>query len=203
MFLLFSLFSGRQLSWACWLTFQVFRISLSQYLPNPLLLRLEECLESRYTPVENTPVQNMSSLYWRRSILVNCSLFCFFYYLFDFRGLDVFSAPANALLKILFSFRRSWNFFDKSPSVSLIILFCCGNSACFPYILSYSSQKLCTSCWLFIFSNSLLALIWRLAAMTWFKNCLEQSLVPKQFLNRQSLVLQSVISVNDAKYIYF
>ena len=146
----------------------------------------------------------MSSLYWRRSILINCSLFFFFYYcLFDFRGLDVFSAPANALLKILFLFRRSWNFFDKSPSVSLIILFCCGNSVCFPYILSYSSQKLCTSCWLFIFSNSLLALIWRLATMTWFKNCLEQSFVPKQFLNRQSLVLQSAISVNDAKYIYF
>ena len=81
------------------------------------------------------------------------------------------SATANLLLMILFSFRRSWNFFDKSPSLSFIVLFCCSSSVWFPNISSCSSKELCTSCSLSIFANWLLVTIWRLAAMIWLINC--------------------------------
>ena len=57
--------------------------------------------------------------------------YSFNFLVFDFRRLDVFSATANLPLMILSSFRRSWNFFDKSPSLLLITLFFCSSSVCF------------------------------------------------------------------------
>ena len=80
----------------------------------------------------------------------------------------VFSARANLLLIKLFSFRSSWNFLDKSPSLSLIVLFCCSSSVWFPNISSCSIKKLCSSCLLSIISNWLLVMIWRLAARIWW-----------------------------------
>ena len=96
----------------------------------------------------HSPLEYCSSLYWRRSMLINCS---FNFFVFYFRRLDVFSATANLLLITLFSFRRSRRFFDKSPSLLLIVLFCCGSSVWFPNISSCSSKKLCTNCSLSIF----------------------------------------------------